>query len=70
MGKDLTIGNIYKEQNINKSNQTIKILSSTDISFLINIVFEEYREFVLKEYRQYKTLFYKIKDLRLSKYKL
>ncbi len=40
--KDLIIKDIYKEQNINKSIQTIKILDSTDISFSIKTVFEEY----------------------------
>ncbi len=40
------------------------------MSFLIDTIFEEYREFVSKKYRQYKTLFRKIKDLRLPKYRL
>ncbi len=33
------------------------------------MVSKEYQEFILKEYRQYETLFYKIKNLRLPKYK-
>jgi len=40
------------------------------MSFSIDIVFEKYWEFILKEYWQYKMLFYKIKDLELPKYKL
>ncbi len=51
IGRDLVIGNIYKERDISGSIQIIKILSSTYVSFLINTVLEEYREFVLKEYR-------------------
>ncbi len=40
------------------------------MSFFIKTILEEYQEFVLEEYRQYKTLFRKIKDLKLPKYKL
>ena len=42
IGRDLAIGDVYKERDINKSIQTIKILNSTDISFLIDIIFKEY----------------------------
>ncbi len=70
IGRDLTIENIYKEQNINKFIQIIRILDSTDISFPVDIVFKEYQEFILEEYRQYRILFYEIKDLRLPKYRL
>ncbi len=38
--------------------------------FLTDTILKEYREFVLEKYRRYRTLFYKIKDLRLSKYRL
>ncbi len=70
IGRDLTIGNVYKEQDISKSIQIIRILSSIDIFFFINIVSEEYQKFVLEEYWQYRILFCEIKDLRLSKYRL
>ncbi len=68
--RDLTIGNVYKERDTNKSIQIIRILNSTDIFFFIETVFEEYQKFILEEYRQYRTLFCEIKDLRLLKYKL
>ncbi len=70
MKRDLTIEDIYKERNISKFIQIIRILNLTDIFFPIDIISEEYQEFVLEEYRQYKTLFREIKDLRLSKYRL
>ncbi len=40
--RDLVIKDIYKERDINKSIQIIKILNSTDTSFFINIVSKEY----------------------------
>ncbi len=42
IGRDSTIGNIYKEQDINESIQIIRILSLTDAFFLVDIVFEKY----------------------------
>ncbi len=67
--RDSIIEDIYKKD-INESIQTIKILSSTDISFPIDIAPKEYQKFILKEYWQYRLLFREIKNLRLSKYNL
>jgi len=48
--RDLVIEDIYKEWDINRFIQIIRILNSTDIFFLIDIIFKKYQEFVLKEY--------------------
>ncbi len=68
--RNSTIKDVYKERDTSEFIQIIRILSSTDASFPIDLILEEYQEFVLKEYRRYRTLFREIKDLKLLKYRL